>query len=266
MLVGRSSSTLKDLQAAQAAYDRAVAALASAKAQVKVAEADLSSNETELGKAVIRSPISGIVLSRNVDPGQTVAATLQAPVLFTIAEDLAKMNLLVDIDEADAGSVKEGQEAVFTVEAYPDRKFAARVLQLRFAPETVNGVVTYKAVLSVDNADLSLRPGMTATAEIITRKATNALLVPNGALRYAPPETAVADNRPFLQRLMPRPPSRPPKVEKLPAGERRIYILQDGVPAAVSIAVGASDGTATEVLKGELAEGALLVTDAVTAK
>ena len=171
VLVGRNSSALKDLQAAQAAYDRAVAALESAKAQVKVAEADLSSNETELGKAEIRSPIGGIVLSRNVDPGQTVAATLQAPVLFTIAEDLAKMNLLVDIDEADAGSVKEGQDAVFTVEAYPDRKFTARVLQLRYAPETVNGVVTYKAVLSVDNADLSLRPGMTATAEIITRRA-----------------------------------------------------------------------------------------------
>ena len=207
VLVGRSSSTLKDLQAAQAAYDRAVAALASAKAQVKVAEADLSSNETELGKAVIRSPISGIVLSRNVDPGQTVAATLQAPVLFTIAEDLAKMDLLVDVDEADAGSVKEGQEAVFTVEAYPDRKFrrarhpasfcardGERRRHLQGRPVRRQCRLVAAARNDGDRGDhnVARRP--------------DALLVPNGALRYARRKPRSPTTARFLQRLMPRPP------------------------------------------------------------
>ena len=124
---------------------------------------------------MIRSPITGIVLSRNVEPGQTVASSLQAPVLFTIAEDLAKMEVQVDVDEADVGKVKEGQKATFTVDAYPDRKFSAEIRELRFGSEVVQGVVTYKAVLTTDNTELLLRPGMTATAEIVVEKVDDAV-------------------------------------------------------------------------------------------
>ena len=127
------------------------------------------------------------MLKRNVDPGQTVASSLQAPILFTIAEDLTQMEVQVDVDEADVGKVKEGQQGTFTVDAYPDRKFQARIRELRYGSEVVQGVVTYKAVLSTDNSELLLRPGMTATAEIIVQQVPRTLTVPNAALRYAPP-------------------------------------------------------------------------------
>ena len=132
-----------------------------------------------LAKAVIRSPINGVVLTRSVEPGQTVAASLQAPVLFTLAEDLTQMELHVYVDEADVGKVKEGQAATFTVDAYPDRTFHARIAQVRFGSKTVSGVVTYETVLELDNADLSLRPGMTATADITVQNVRElCLLVP----------------------------------------------------------------------------------------
>lgn len=136
---------------------------------------------------MIRAPINGIVLKRQIEPGQTVAASLQTPVLFVLAENLAQMELHVAVDEADVGQVKEGQQASFGVDAYPNRHFPAVITQVRFAPQTVEGVVTYETVLRVDNSDLSLRPGMTATAEIITRQLNNILLAPNAALRFAPP-------------------------------------------------------------------------------
>ncbi|HZP21451.1 MAG TPA: efflux RND transporter periplasmic adaptor subunit, partial [Bauldia sp.] len=254
-LVGKDFSTQQDLLTAQTNRDRAVAALASAKAQVEVANADLAANETDLAKAEIRSPIDGVVLERNIDPGQTVAASFQAPVLFSIAEDLSRMRLLVDVDEADAGSVSEHQKATFTVEAFPESRFDAEVTQLRFAPATVSGVVTYKAVLSVDNSALKLRPGMTATADIVTRQVNNALLIPNAALRYAPPATATAtaDNRNWLARLIPRPATTAavPRNPALQQGERQIWVLRDGVPVAMTVTIGASDGTWTEVVKGD---------------
>ena len=269
-LAGTNVISQMDLQAAQAAYDRAAASLDSANAQVKVSEADLVSNESDLGKAQIRSPIGGVVLSRNVDPGQTVAASLQAPVLFTIAEDLSKMHLLVDVDEADAGAVKEGQDATFTVEAFPDKTFTARVIQLRYASATVNGVVTYKAVLSADNASLELRPGMTATADIVIRQTKAALLVPNAALRYAPPAaTASTGNRSIFSRLFPSQPQSQPAAAKpgtAASGERKVYVLKANVPTAVTITTGDSDGAFTVVKSGELAEGDAVVTDSATAK
>jgi HlyD family secretion protein len=169
-LAERDIASQQALLTAETNLARAEAALATANAQVRVAEADLAVNVTELSKAEIRSPVGGIVLDRNVEPGQTVAASLQAPILFTIAEDLRQMHLLVDVDEADAGSVREGQLASFTVEAFPDRSFPAEVIQLRYAPSTVSGVVTYKAVLSVDNTDMTLLPGMTASAEIVSTR------------------------------------------------------------------------------------------------
>ena len=143
-------------------------------------------DQTNLDKAIIVSPINGVVLARSVEPGQTVAASLQAPVLFTLAEDLAKMELHVDVDEADVGQVRDGQQATFTVDAYPDRVFPAQITQVRYGSQSVEGVVTYLTVLNVDNSDLSLRPGMTATADIVVKELKNALLVPNAALRFAP--------------------------------------------------------------------------------
>ena len=139
-------SSQQDLDTAKAAYDRAIAAVESTKADVGVAEADVELNETNLLKSRIVSPINGVVLKRNVDPGQTVASSLQAPILFTIAEDLTQMEVQVDVDEADVGKVKEGQQGTFSVDAYPDRKFQARIRELRYGSEVVQGVVTYKAV------------------------------------------------------------------------------------------------------------------------
>ncbi len=144
-LAGTHAISRQDLDQAQAAYDRAVALLASTRADVSVAHADLQLNETNLSKAYIRSPIDGVILTRNVDPGQTVASSLQAPVLFSIAEDLKKMELQVDVDEADVGKVRDGQRATFSVDAYPDRTFPATIRDIRFASETIQGVVTYKA-------------------------------------------------------------------------------------------------------------------------
>ena len=165
-LAGTRAIAAQDLDQSQAAYDRAIASLASARADVAIAQADLDLNEINLSKATIRSPISGVVLTRAVDPGQTVASSLQAPVLFSIAEDLKKMEVRVDVDEADVGKVKVGQSATFSVDAYPDRSFPATIRDVRFSSETIQGVVTYKAILDIDNSELLLRPGMTATAEI----------------------------------------------------------------------------------------------------
>jgi len=266
-LAAREFASKQDLDAARASRDRAVAALASAVAQVGVAEADLKVNETNLAKSCICSPINGVVLKRNVEPGQTVATSFQAPVLFTIAEDLKQMELRVDVDEADVGKVREGHKASFSVDAYPDRRFPAVVQQVRFAPETVEGVVTYKAVLSVDNSDLLLRPGMTATAEIVVRSVKDALLVPNVALRFTPPDTTSArDNRGFLRRLLPgRPPFR--EASKPESGPRRkVWVLRDGVPSEVPVVIGATDGNRTEIREGELSVEQAVIVDVSVAK
>ena len=261
-LVGRDFATRQDLDTAQATRDQGAAAVSSAKAQVEVAAADLAADETERAKAMIRSPIGGIVLSRNVDPGQTVAASLQAPVLFTIADDLARMQLLVDVDEADAGSVEAGQHATFTVEAFPDRRFEAKVLQLRYASESASGVVTYKSVLSVDNSSLALRPGMTAEAEIAVNQIADKILIPNAALRYAPPEQpAASDDRNWFLRMMRRPGSnaRTDTLGTAPANRKRVFVLQDGQPEAISVTVGASDGNWTQLVGGDIHDGDALV-------
>ena len=185
-LADRQVASIQDLEQAQAAYDRAVASVTSARSDVNVAEAQLKLDEANLAKACICSPIDGIVLRRNVDPGQTVASSFQAPVLFSIAENLKQMQLQVDVDEADVGLVQLGQSAAFGVDAFPDRKFPAVIRDVRYAPETIQGVVTYKAVLNIDNSDLLLRPGMTATAEIKVKEVADALLVPNASLRFTP--------------------------------------------------------------------------------
>lgn len=253
----------EDLDAATATVARARASVANGEAQIALARAKLDFDETNLQRSEIRSPIKGIVLTRDVEPGQTIAASLQTPKLFTLAEDLTQMELEVDVDEADVGQVREGQEATFSVDAYPERSFPARITQLRFASETVDNVVTYKAVLQVANADLALRPGMTATAEIVTAVVENALLLPNEALRFVPPKTE-KDQRGLLQKLMPfgrrlGPVERP----AAPSGPTRtVWRLEEGAPVPVTVNVGLSDGSRTEITGGDLAEGAALVVDA----
>lgn len=260
-----------ELDAAQAALDRAQADEASARAAVAQARATLDATRTDLSKAVIRSPINGVVLARSVEPGQTVAASFQAPVLFTIAEDLSQMELQVDVDEADVGSVKSSQSATFTVDAYPDRTYPAQITKVYYGSETVDGVVTYKAVLAVDNADLSLRPGMTATAVITVNEVEDALLVPNAALRFMPP-TQVAEVQPtngggLISRLFRPPRMRREAPAEPPKGPRqRVWTLSAGELQPIDITTGASDGVMTEVTAGPLEPGMAAVTDAVTVR
>ncbi|MYZ49458.1 efflux RND transporter periplasmic adaptor subunit [Propylenella binzhouense] len=262
-LSDRQVTSRQEYESAKAAADRAEAALESARAQIDVARAELTISEANLAKAKIVSPIGGVVLTRSVDPGATVAASLQAPVLFTIAEDLKEMELQVDVDEADVGQLAVGQKATFTVDAYPERTFPADIRTIRYAPETVQGVVTYKAVLNVDNADLLLRPGMTATADIVVEEVPDALLVPNAALRYAPPQTAdQGSSRTFLQRLMPMPSFRAPaRPDSTTGSERTVWVLRDGAPAAVPVSVGATDGRETEITKGALEPAERVIVD-----
>jgi HlyD family secretion protein len=266
-LAGKGMSSKDERDAAEAAYARARASLEVAKAQVTQAQAQVDADRTMLDKAVIRSPIDGIVLKRQVEPGQTVAASLQTPVLFTLAENLKQMELDVAVDEADVGQVKDGQHATFTVDAFPDRKFPAVIDQVRYAPQTVQGVVTYEAVLAVDNSDLSLRPGMTATAEIVVKQLSNVLLVPNAALRFAPPatQTRSSGGGSLFSRLFPRPrhTTTGPREASGGEGRQRVWILSDGRPLAVPVKVGASDGQVTEVLAGKVTAGTPVLVDAV---
>lgn len=268
LLADKKVVSAQDLDLAQASHDRAIAARASAEADVGVSEADLKLNETNLAKASIASPINGVVLKRNVDPGQTVASSLQAPILFAIAEDLSQMELQVDVDEADVGKVRAGQNATFTVDAFPDRKFPAAIRDVRYASETIQGVVTYKAVLTIDNAELLLRPGMTATAEIRVTEIADALLVPNAALRYSPPSTAApARQRSFLQQILPgRPPFREASKREETSTSRTVWILRGGTPEAVAITIGPSDGRRTQVIDGKLQPDQQLVIDQTTTK
>lgn len=258
-----------DLDAAQAALHRAKATEATARAQVSQAQATLEADETDLAKTVIHSPINGIVLTRNVEPGQTVAASFQAPVLFTLAEDLTQMKLHVDVDEADVGQVTEGQEATFTVDAHPGRTFPARIIQVRYGSQTVNGVVTYKTVLNVDNSDLSLRPGMTATADITVNKVENAILVPNAALRFIPPikeKEAPSNGGGLINKLLPRRHRSPSKQRKDSTANKKlqhVWTQRDGKLLAIAVSIGATDGRMTEVTSSDIELGMPLVVDTV---
>ncbi|MGH8604548.1 MAG: efflux RND transporter periplasmic adaptor subunit, partial [Gammaproteobacteria bacterium] len=195
-LTAKGLAPIQDLDTATAAYLRAQAEEASAKAQIALTQATLRANQTNLDKAVIHAPIVGIVLARKIEPGQTVAASFQTPVLFTLAEDLTRMVLHANIDEANMGPIKKGQDATFTVDGYPNRKFPAKIISIRNTPRRGEGIVTYETLLSVDNSELLLRPGMTATVDVTTHRVTDAILVPNSALRFTPPwtnETTASD-------------------------------------------------------------------------
>lgn len=239
----------------EAAFKRAQANLQTAEADQNLAEATLDLRRTDLERACICSPIRGVVLDRAVDPGQIVVAALQAPVLFTIAEDLTEMELQVDVDEADVGRVRVGQEATFIVDAYDDEVFPATISKLRFAPETVDGVVTYKAILTVDNTQMLLRPGMTATADIVVEKVENALVVPNSALRFQPrfeADSEGGERSGLLGMLIPE----SEQTAFDPRAARTVWVLDaDGLPAEVQIEVGGSDGRMTEIRGGPLDEG-----------
>jgi HlyD family secretion protein len=264
-LVSNRISSQQELDAARYAYDAALATKEINEASVLSAEANLRLAEVNLSKLKIVSPIDGIVLTRDVDPGQTVASSLNAPVLFTIAGDLRRMELQVAVDEADVGQVQESQEATFSVDAYPDRSFPASIETVRFASETVANVVTYKAILTVDNADLLLRPGMTATADIVVEEVSDALLVPNAALRFSPPSATPRGRGNFLTRLFspPRPRGNRRGNGEAEAGGRSVWVLRNGLPQRVQVETGPTDGQFTVLRSGELEEGDLLVTDAV---
>jgi HlyD family secretion protein len=255
----------QELDAGEAAVSRARAEVASARAAVAQAQATLETQQTDLGKAELRSPIDGVVLVRAVEPGQTVAASLQAPVLFTLAEDLTRMELVVSVDEADVGQVAAGQDATFTVDAWPDRVFPAKVEQVRFGAQALEGVVTYATVLAVDNRDGLLRPGMTATAEILVRQVADALLVPNAALRFAPPERAAEPSGGLLRAFLPGPRfGRGQRDQRrAEAREQRVFALVGGALQPIPVTTGGTDGVLTEVTGGDLEPGTELVVEAL---
>lgn len=246
-------------------YDQTEAALAKARASLRQRTASLDKANVDIAKTLVYSPMDGMVLSRSVDVGQTVAASMTTPVLFTLAKDLRDMRIEAEISEADVGGVAEGQEVVFTVDAYPDSEFTGTVSQVRYEPVTSQNVVNYIAIVDVVNADLKLRPGMTANASVVTAKRTGALRVPNAALRFRPAEgEPVADAAPPAP---PRPPSAPgaspsaPPAPPAGATPKTVYVLDPATGALrrTPILAGITDGTWTEVLAG-LSEGDPVVT------
>lgn len=266
-LSGGKVPSQAELDTVEAAFARALADAASASAAVSEARAALSSDETNLSKASIRSPINGVVLARKIEPGQTVAASLQTPVLSTLAEDLSQMELQVAVDEADVGQVAAGQSATFSVDAYPTRRYPAIIKRVGFGSQTTDNVVSYKTILTVNNDDLSLRPGMTATAEITTTTRENVLLVPNAALWFTPPtnDDSPKSSGGIVESLLPRPPvstqSKRPTAATATSDVRQVWLLHNGQPSAVDVTVTVTDGRFTEVVEGPLEPGMEVITD-----
>jgi len=241
-----------DVDSSQTAWEQAVAQRRSAEAALQQAEGALRVAETNLEHATIRSPVDGIVISRNVDVGQTVAASFQTPTLFSIAQDLTKMQVDTNVDESDIGRAAVGQTVTFTVDAYPEKTFTGEVAQVRNSPIVTQNVVTYNVVVRVDNRELLLKPGMTANVSIEVKKYSDVLKIPNAALRYRPTGKGTdVDNT-----------SKPKGAAKgKEAGGQRLYLLgKDGMPSPVRVKTGISNGTFTVLEEGNLKEGDLLVT------
>ena len=232
MLWERDLIARSDLDSAQTNYDLAVAGVSEADANVLQAQASLKKVETDLGYTRIYSPVDGIVVSRDVDAGQTVAASFQTPTLFTIAQDLTKMQIETNVDEADIGNVREGLEVTFTVDAYPNAIFSGRIKQVRIASSVVENVVTYPVIIDVSNPDLMLKPGMTANVTIITDKKENVLAVPSTAFRY-----------------------RPSAYEGELLRGRVLWVLEEGRPLPVQVETGITDGAYVEIKSDDLKEG-----------
>ncbi len=242
-LHGRQLASDAELDQARGAVARAEAEVAAAGARAGVARAELDRISGDLGRARVTSPIDGIVLARNVEPGQPVAATLSAPVFFVLAEDLRELELEVTIDEADIGQVREGMEATFRVDAHSDRTFTATIRRIHFASRTVLNVVTYPAELVVDNSESLLRPGMTATATIVSERRPDQILVPNAALRFVPP------------------------VEQRFGGPRRapptgptIWTMREGQAESIGVTVHGTDGRNTAISGEGVVEGIEVIT------
>jgi HlyD family secretion protein len=246
-LFARGMGAKADADTALATYQAAQAAVSSARASREQAQAALAQAETNLGYTTIQSPIDGVVISRDVDVGQTVAASLQAPTLFTIAEDLRKMEVHTHVAEADVGRLQPGMTVEFGVDAWPAERFHGVVKEVRYAPETVQNVVTYDAVVVVDNEELKLRPGMTAEVLFQVEQREDALLVPNAALRFVPPAELLA--------TVDAPPD-----EAGSAASRVLWVLADGAPKPVRVQVGITDGRHTEVSGGAIAAGDQVIT------
>ncbi len=267
-LSGGKVPSKTEIESAEATLDKARASQLAAKADVTQAQAALNTDNTNMTKASIKSPIDGVVLTRSVEPGQTVAASFQVATLFTIAQDLREMECKVAVDEADVSKVQDGQAATFTVDAYPNRRFAAKVKRVNYGSTTTDNVVSYTTTLVVRNDDLSLRPGMTATAQIATVTRENALLVPNAALRFTPATSAAAQQSGGIMRsIMPGPPRRNETTKKVETqGEhQQVYTLRNGQIANVPIVIGETNGRLTEVKSGDLREGMEVVTDTAAA-
>jgi HlyD family secretion protein len=270
-LSGGKVPSKSELDAGRAALARAVADAGSARAGISDAQAALSTDQINLSKASIVAPADGVVLTRTVDPGNAVAASLQAVTLFSVAEDLSKLRLWVYVDEADVGSVKVGQSATFTVSAYLSRQFPARITRVGLGSTITDNVVTYLTYLDIDNTDLSLRPGMTATATITATQRTDVLLVPNASLRYVPstPATAAAARPGIASSLIPRIPGnstrRSAAAGASTAAAKQVWVLRDGVAVAVAVTPGISDGHMTEITGGDLQAGMLVITGQKTA-
>jgi len=276
-LSGGKVPAQSELDTARAALERARAEGASARASVASARAQLSTDETNLSKASIRSSIDGVVLTRTVDPGNAVAASLQAVTLFTIAEDLTKLQLEVNVDETDVGMVANGQQATFTVGAYLNRRYPATVTRVAYGSTKTDNVVTYTTLLDVDNKDLTLRPGMTATATIQTTDRPASLLVLNTALRFTPtlagaaPAAAAASNSvSIVSRLTPRPPGalarRSATQSNANGTARQVWVLRDGQPVEIEVQTGASNGRSTEITGGALEAGMEVITEALVTR
>jgi len=250
---GKSPSKT-EIDAAVANFRRAQANEKTALSAVQQAQANLRSDQTNLTKATLISPINGVVLKRSVEPGQTVAASFQAPVLFTIAEDLKKMELHVDVDEADVGQVLAGQDAAFTVDAWPEREYQAKIKRISFAAEVKDNVVTYPAVLDVENTDLTLRPGMTGTALITTLKLDQQLLVPNAAFRVdLSPHIEKEEPKGVFGFLFPRPKQPSPKVRtQQKTGVSQLWILRNGQPIEVSVEIIATNQKYSAIRTSEI--------------
>jgi HlyD family secretion protein len=253
---GQYEAMAATYEASQAQFAAATANVASAQAGIGAQAAQLNQMTTNLGYTKIYSPVDGKVVTRSIDPGATVVASFQAPVLFVIAQDLKKMRVLADVDEADVGKLAENMEADAVVDAFPGETFHGKVQQVRYSPNTVQGVVTYSAVIEVDNPEEKLRPGMTATVTIKTHEVKGALRLPNAALRYKPTPPMGPNGKP-----VPQPPEPP-----LAKGQGRVYILVNEKPGEEkaeqkTIAIGITDGINTEVSPGALPQGVKVVTD-----
>ncbi|MCL2723135.1 MAG: efflux RND transporter periplasmic adaptor subunit [Polyangiaceae bacterium] len=254
-LAQQALASKSELDTAAGQYEVAKAQVASAEAQIGAIQAQLSQQQTNVGWTKIYSPVDGVVVSRSIDPGATVVASFQAPVLFVIAQDLRRMRVMADVDEADVGKLREGMDAEAVVDAFPGESFHGKVEQVRFSPNNVQGVVTYSAVVEVENLDEKLRPGMTATVTIKTRESKDVLRLPNAALRYKPSPPLGPNGAP-----VPQPPESP-----LTKGTGRVFLVMNDKPGEEKaeprfVQIGVTDGIQTEIVSG-LDLGAKVVTD-----